>query len=204
MTIWTESLGAPRQRIDDAGASQSAPQSAEPEALATEGECGTALGEPSGPLWVTIKVEEAVAALIMTLLALITLANVVTRYLVNVSLAFTEEYSIVLLLILIFVGVSSAVARNTHLKVTFFLDLMTPRVRRRFEIAGDLAMLACLGLFAFYSGRSAISSWQLGETSPGLGHPQWVYLMWPPILSVVAMARVVGCLIRAFRGAPAE
>ena len=155
--------------------------------------------EPTGPLWVPVKLEEVVAAIIMAVLALITLANVIARYVVDISLAFTEEYSIVLLLILVFVGVSSAVAKNSHIKVTFFLDRLSCRTRQKFEFVGDLAMLVCFGVLVFYGTRSAVASWELGETSPGLGNPQWLYLMWVPILAAVAMLRVVGSLIRLVR-----
>lgn len=166
-------------------------------------ECGMP-SEPTGPLWVTVKLEEAAAALIMAVLALITLANVLTRYVVDISLAFTEEYSIVLLLILIFVGVSSAIAKNSHIKVTFFLERLGTGARHKLEVVGDLAMLVCFGVLVFYGTRSAVSSWELGETSPGLGNPQWLYLMWVPILAVVAMLRVIGSLIRLVRNRPTE
>ena len=160
--------------------------------------------EPTEPLWVPVKLEEVVAAIIMAVLALITLANVITRYVVDISLAFTEEYSIVLLLILIFVGVSSGVAKNSHIKVTFFLDRLSGRTRKKFDFVGHLAMLVCFGVLVFYGTRSAVSSWELGETSPGLGNPQWLYLMWVPILAAVAMLRVVGSLIRLVRKWSAE
>ena len=197
MSLLTEPLELRARHAEPGRSSQNPLEHPMAEQLPGEGVCGFPSGEPAGPLWVSVKAEEVLAALVMAALALITLANVITRYLVDISLAFTEEYSIVLLMVLIFLGVSSAVAKNTHIKVTFFLDLMRPAMRRWFEIVGDLAMLVCLGVLAYCTARSTFSAWQLGETSPGLGHPQWVYLIWLPLLSVVAMLRVLGSLIRA-------
>ena len=59
-----------------------------------------------------LRIEEAVAAAVMALLGLITLANVVVRYLTNYSFAFTEEYSIALMVVVALLGTSIATARN--------------------------------------------------------------------------------------------
>lgn len=198
MTILTTPL---RSSATSGATDTPAPRDAANEPIAHDSpnmECGMP-SEPTGPLWVTVKLEEAASALIMAALALITLANVLTRYVIDFSLAFTEEYSIILLLILIFVGVSSAIAKNSHIKVTFFLERLGTSTRHKLEVVGDLAMLVCFGVLVFYGTRSAVSSWELGETSPGLGNPQWLYLMWVPILAAVAMLRVIGSLIRLAR-----
>jgi TRAP-type C4-dicarboxylate transport system permease small subunit len=148
---------------------------------------------------VPVKLEEIAAATIMAVLAMITLANVATRYVIDVSFAFTEEYSVVLLMVLVFVGVSSAIAKNAHIRVTFFIDQLAARARRRLEIVGCLAMLVCFAVLVYYGARLTLDAREIGETSPGLGNPQWLYLMWLPILSAAAFLRTVGALVRLLR-----
>jgi len=54
----------------------------------------------------------------MALICLITFANVLVRYFTDESFAFTEEFSIFLMVFMTFVGASAAFVRNTHIRVT--------------------------------------------------------------------------------------
>src|SRR3546814_1736271 len=76
---------------------------------------------------VTLACEELVAAIAMALLGLITFANVVVRYLTNYSLAFTEEYSIVLMVAVALLGTAIAAARDSHIRVTWFIAQLPRR-----------------------------------------------------------------------------
>ena len=63
-------------------------------------------------------------------------------------------------------------------------------------------MAVLFGLMAVLSARVLWDDVQYGETSPGIGVPQWWYSMWLPILSVAIMLRAVGLMLRG--GQPAE
>ncbi len=135
-------------------------------------------------------VEEALAALIMAVLCLITLANVLTRYFTNFSFAFTEEFSVFLVVVMTFVGAATAFTRGHHLAITFVVDRLPLRGRvwqRRFALACALAMF---GVLAWYGGLMWWDDYQTGLTSPGLGIPQWWYTLSIPVLSLLVMLRV--------------
>ncbi len=57
-------------------------------------------------------VEEGIAAVAMALVCVITFGNVLVRYFTNASFAFTEEFSVFLLVVLTLAGASAAFARN--------------------------------------------------------------------------------------------
>lgn len=147
-------------------------------------------------LWVPVSFEEAAAAFLMAVLAGITLLNVVTRYLTNISFAFTEEYSVILLFVLVFVGISSAIVKNTHIKVTFFTDMLPVKWQRAADIFGLAAMIVCFAVLIIYGTGITVDSYELEETSPGLGNPQWIYYAALPIFSAIACLRALGALIR--------
>src|SRR5512141_2507091 len=96
------------------------------------------------PPRIPIKIEEFFAAMAMAAICLITFANVVVRYFTDESFAFTEEFSVFLMVVLAFVGASAAFAGNTHIRVTFFVERMPPRAAFWAEIA---AMVVSLALF---------------------------------------------------------
>ena len=75
--------------------------------------------------------EEVLGALILSIMLVVTFANVVTRYLITYPLAFTEEITISMFVWIVLLGTSIAFRRNAHLAMTFFYDLM-PRSLKKF------------------------------------------------------------------------
>ena len=141
---------------------------------------------------VPVKIEEALAAAAMAAICLISFGNVVVRYATNVSFAFTEEFSIFLLVFMTFVGGSAAFAANEHIRIIFFLQRMPPALRRLSEAVTLIATTAMFALIVYYGGKVSFEEWTWGETSPGLGYPAWIYTIWLPLLSVVIILRVLG------------
>lgn len=155
------------------------------------------IGEP-GPR-VPVTIERTLAALAMALLCCITFANVVARYLTNFSFAFTEEYSIFLMVVLTFFGAAAAFAQDRHIRMTFLIDRIQGPARKRLEQALLLLAAAMFVLLIVYGAYLTLDDWQYETTSPGLGVPQWVYSIWLPILSLVIVLRILGRIVRLGR-----
>jgi len=137
----------------------------------------------------------------MGALALITFANVLVRYFTDASFAWTEEVSVFLMIVLAMVAGSAAVARNRHIRIEFFAD-SGPLGRQRALAKFGAAMVALLfALIAVLSVRLVWDDIQYGETSPGIGVPQWWYSIWLPIISVAITLRAIGLMRRG--GVPA-
>ena len=150
---------------------------------------------------VPLVIEDWLTVIIMALLALITFANVLVRYFTNASFAWTEEVSVFLMIVLAMVAGSAAVARNRHIRIEYFADA-GPEKRQRALARFGAAMVALLfGLMAVLSARVLWDDVQYGETSPGIGVPQWWYSMWLPILSIAIMLRAIGLMRRGGRPA---
>lgn len=147
-----------------------------------------------------LKIEEVLLAGIMAAIALITGANVVTRYLSNVSLAFTEEYSVALMVALALIGTSLAMAGGRHIRIAYFTDKMSPRGQRGFEIGAMLLVILCFGMLAWLGGVLTWQEYDWEILSSGLGHPQWLYTVWMPLLSLMVVGRAAGRIIRLARG----
>jgi TRAP-type C4-dicarboxylate transport system permease small subunit len=145
---------------------------------------------PTLPPRARFRAERFLGALAMALLVAITLGNVVTRYFTNISLAFTEELSVFLLVFLTFVGSARAFLDGNQIAMEYFLAKLPWRWKRRaylFSLAASTLMMAFL---AWYGARMAWDDYELEVTSPGLGWPQWVYTAWLPLLAVATLARI--------------
>lgn len=149
---------------------------------------------------VPISIERSLGATAMALICLISFANVVVRYATDISFAFTEEYSVFLLVFMTFVGASLAFATNENIRITFLIDKLPPRGRLACEVIAALASLLMFAMVVWYSGELTFDEFRYDETSPGLGYPIWIYTIWLPILGVAILLRILGRLIAAVRG----
>jgi TRAP-type C4-dicarboxylate transport system permease small subunit len=155
-------------------------------------------GKVSGPRK-RLVVEDVLAAACMALLALITFANVVLRYLTDQSIAWTEEISIGLMVVMTLAAASSALARERHIRIDYFLE-RGPRYRRR--AFGLIALGASVAFFLALAALAARVVWdeyRYAETSPGLGVPKWWYSLWLPLLSIAIALRGAGAFVRRWR-----
>jgi TRAP-type C4-dicarboxylate transport system permease small subunit len=149
---------------------------------------------------VPLKFEEYTAGITIGLLGLITFANVVVRYLTNFSFAFTEEFSIFLMVLVALLGGSSVMAKGGHLKIMFVADRLKPERRRVVGGAANALTALMFLLLTIYGARMAWDEYRFEVTSPGLGLPTWIYTVWLPVLSLAIFGRAVGVMIRAWKG----
>ena len=158
--------------------------------------------DPAAPDEVTVvplKIEDWLTVIIMGLLALITFANVLVRYFSDQSFAWTEEFSVFLMIALALVAGSASVARNRQIRIEFFADSGSPERQRVLARFGALMVAVLFALIAVLSSRMVYDDIRFGETSPGIGVPQWWYTIWLPIMSVAIAGRALGLFFRRGR-----
>ena len=126
--------------------------------------------------------EEGLAVACMVLLMVITLLNVITRYLTDQSFAWTEEISVFLMVVMTLAGASAASARDRHIRIEFFYEGGPASRRRRLAIvAGCASGLLFVGLAVLF-GRMVADEIRFHETSMGLGVPRWWFTALSPVL----------------------
>lgn len=148
---------------------------------------------------VPIAIEQAIGALVMATIACITFANVVVRYLTNISFAFTEEYSVALMVVMALIGSAAACATDRHIRMTFFVDRLGAGARRRVEIACLALSIVMFATLAWLGTRHTWDEYRFEVLSPGLGVPQWLYTAWLPLLATLCVLRLAGRLVRVVR-----
>lgn len=137
------------------------------------------------------RLERALATLSLILIAAISLANVVVRYVTNISFAFTEEISVFLLVVLTFAGASMALRRNGHIRIGL-LERALPRGPRRVLIlVQSLIVASVLGLITWFGSKLAWNEYHWQSLSSGLGVPEWRYLVWLPVLTALMLWRLI-------------
>ncbi|HEX2545394.1 MAG TPA: TRAP transporter small permease [Ramlibacter sp.] len=148
---------------------------------------------------VPLAIEDWLTVIVMASLALITFANVIVRYFTSQSFAWTEEFSVFLMIVLSLVAGSAAVARNQHIRIEYFADNGPEKRQKALARFGAAMVFILFSLMAVLSVRLVYDDMRFGETSPGIGVPQWWYTIWLPVLSVAIAGRALGLFIRRGR-----
>lgn len=154
------------------------------------------------------RIEEAIAVAAMALLVVITLANVITRYVIDESFAWTEELSVFLMVVMALAGASAIARRDSHIRIEFFFNRRnadgseTPR--RFLKLLSTLASSAVFALLAALFGRWVWDQYRFNETSMGLGVPLWWYGIVIPPLCLAISARFFQAFLQARRGEPKD
>jgi TRAP-type C4-dicarboxylate transport system permease small subunit len=148
---------------------------------------------------VPLALEDVLAAVCMGVLALITFANVVLRYLTDESIAWTEEISISMMVIMTLAAAAAAVARERHIRIDYFLERGSARRRRLLALIATATVILFFVAMAVLSARVVWDEYRFGETSPGIGVPTWWYTVWLPVLSVAIALRALGVFLRRWK-----
>ncbi len=161
--------------------------------------------EPVSPLHAPPRVkvplifEDWVSVLSMALLAFITFANVLVRYLTNTSFAWTEEFSVFLLIVVTMTAGSTAFVRSQHIRIEFLADSGSAKRQRRMAFAATLCSVLFFVALTILSARMVYDEYTWGDTSPAIGIPTWWYSIWVPVLAAVITLRLSGMLHRLMR-----
>ena len=145
------------------------------------------------------EIERALAAVVLGVICLITLANVVVRYFTNYSFAATEEISVALMVVLALLGSATAVARRRHIAITILVERLPPPLRRFAEVIAETATLVMFLLLVWLGGELAWDVYRFEETSPAMGWPQWIYTIWLPVLAALIAVRAAVLVARSLR-----
>lgn len=145
------------------------------------------------------RIEDWIGVIVMLLLVGITFANVVVRYFTDESFAWTEEFSVFLMIVLALVAGSAAVARDRNIRIEFFFERGSAARQKRLAILSALAVAVMFLALAVLGARITWDEYTFGETSPGIGVPSWWYSIWLPVLSAGIALRALALALRNVR-----
>ena len=123
------------------------------------------------------KIEETICIVCLLAMTALVFANVFSRYVLHLSLSFSEEITtnLFVLLSMMVMGTAIAARRRAHLGLSILTDAVSPRLRRALLIFGfGLATVFSFAVF-FYGVKMVQSEYILGQVTPSMQWPEWVY-----------------------------
>ncbi|SMB98993.1 TRAP-type C4-dicarboxylate transport system, small permease component [Thermanaeromonas toyohensis ToBE] len=140
------------------------------------------------------RILEYVSAILLGLMVIVVFTNVLSRYFLNFSLAFTEELSRFIFLWIVFIGSLLALIRNEHLGIDILIMRFPPRIREYFLLFDDL--LAGIAVLIIFIGGIRLTKGNFSWPAPATGIPYGIVESIIPIMSIamvlILTARIIG------------
>ncbi len=143
--------------------------------------------------------EEGLLVLLMAVMTIVAFVNVVTRYFIRYSLAFTEEIVVSLFVWLTLLGTAIAFREGSHLGFSFIVDRSPKPVQRASIWLAAFLGIVLFGFLVYFGINQIKSERMLGTTSVSLAIPQWWYTAGIPVFGLLIIARIIEGAIAADR-----
>jgi len=128
--------------------------------------------------------------LLMSLLVVIVFANVIARYYLSASLAWSEEVARFMLIWLVFLGAVLAYVNDEHLGLDIVVRLFPRRIRYGLAVVADL--LVMLAIYLLIHGGAVLmrDSWEWG--SPATDTPYGYVYTVVPACGILLFLQTIG------------
>lgn len=127
------------------------------------------------------KFEEVMLALGVIAMAINTIAAVVSRFIFNDAITFTDELNMIFIVIVTFAGLSYAARHGRHIRMSALYDALPLLYRKTLMIIIALITSVFMFFLAFYSYKYIFELYESGRILPALGIPIFYIYLWVPI-----------------------
>lgn len=125
----------------------------------------------------------------MSVLCVLTFVNVVSRFVFNISLSFTEELTTNLFVFIIFIGASILAKEGGHLSFNLLSEYIPKRLRLIQLILIGVLITIFFILLTWYGIQTMVQQYQYGHTTPAMKLPSWLFGMAIPLGSILCIVR---------------
>lgn len=139
--------------------------------------------------------EEILLFISFLAITIITFLNVLSRNFAGVSLSFTEEITINLLVLITFLGSAVGVRKYAHLGFTLIFDKGNKAVRLFIVFFTGVVGLFLFGVLAWYGWEMVSFQMLMNQKTPALGMPQWILSFALPLGAALCCVRMVQAMI---------
>ena len=138
-----------------------------------------------GPLglldMVLARLEAGILGLGVLLMAVNTVANVVSRFALGSSIAVSGEINRILIVMITFAGIGYAARHGRHIRMSAIYDAFPVYGRKILMIIIALVTSAAMFFLMYYSIEYITTLYQRGRVLPAMGLPIWWIYLWVPL-----------------------
>jgi C4-dicarboxylate transporter DctQ subunit len=127
------------------------------------------------------RLEEFIMAAGIIMMALNTIANVISRFIFNHSIIFSEELNSTFILLVTFAGIGYAARHGRHIRMSAIYDHLPDKVRKVLMTVIVAVTAIFMFLLAYYAVQYNYHVFSKGRVMPALGVPVYIIYLWVPI-----------------------
>jgi TRAP-type C4-dicarboxylate transport system permease small subunit len=127
------------------------------------------------------RMEEIIMAIGVILMAINTIANVISRFIFNHSIIFAEELNSIFILLVTFAGIGYAARHGRHIRMSAIYDAMPDKTRKILMVVITAVTSALMLLLAWYAVHYILNLYSRGRVYPALGIPVYISYVWVPV-----------------------
>lgn len=146
--------------------------------------------------WIWNNLEEAGAACLLAIMATIAFVNVITRYVVSFSMAFTEELTVYLFVWATLLGTALAFKNGSNMVVTVLYNRFPKGGRRILYIMSSVFAFSFFALLGYYGYLQVRDEYTLQVHTESMHMPLWYFSASLPVGAAIIMLRIL-CKTRA-------
>ena len=114
-----------------------------------------------------------------------TIAAVISRYVFNSAIIFTDELNMIFIVVVTYAGLSYAARNGRHIRMSAIYDAMPAKTRKVLMIVMASVTAAFMFFLSFYSYYYIFEVYKSGRILPALGLPVFYIYLWVPVGFVV-------------------
>lgn len=139
--------------------------------------------------------EEVGAAVLLAVMVSIAFINVVTRYVISFSMAFTEELTVYLFVWATLLGTALAFKQGANMMVTLLYNRFPKTGRKFLYIFATALALFFFSMLGYYGYQQVSDEYMLNVTTESMHLPLWMFSASVPIGAALILTRI---LIKTF------
>lgn len=131
------------------------------------------------------RVEALILGVGVLLMATMSVANIIGRFLLGESIFFAEEVNQFLIILITFIGIGYAARQGRHIRMSAIYDALPDAGRKLLMIVIALVTAAAMFILAYYAYLYVASVYATGRVSASLRIPFYITQVWVPFGFVI-------------------
>ncbi|KAB3532130.1 TRAP transporter small permease [Alkaliphilus pronyensis] len=137
-------------------------------------------------------IEEWILIGTYTIMLIIASAQVFFRYVINISLSWSQDLLTYMLIWTVFIGISLAVKKRKHIKVELAYIILPEKYQFHLKVLSNFIFMIFCGVFSYYSLIKVYKLiFVLPQISESTGLPMWMIQVAVPFGFILSIYRLI-------------
>lgn len=143
-------------------------------------------------------IENTILAITLVIMLGLAFANVIVRKFTTLQLAFTEELTCALFILLSLVGTAALARENGHIGLTIFTDMIPSKFKKYATLFSAIIACAFCACLFYFGVRMVMSEVASGVKTAALKWPEWIFGSFVPVGAFFSFLEFMNYCILSF------